>query len=529
MKTPGLPSIPAAAILALLACTPAIHAHSPRDPDDGAEYGPSELTDVILAHPRDPDGWRQLGAYYAREGQEEVAIADFTKAIKLDPNFTVAYIDRADCYLGNNEWRKAIPDYTAVIRLDPQNENAYASRAQCYYYINRGDALDRAVADYTEAIRLSPHDADLYNSRADCYSEMGDAGSSEKAIADYTQIIALTSDKRQLWHAYQSRGVTNLTAGHYEAAIADFSKLLESSPADNDSRMNRGDAYAHMGDFEKAIADYTGSGNTQAPFIDHWRLAHLYKIMGQPDKAQAEQDILLKSRQDSIKTAMNGSLAYYNLGERYEARGDYPHALAAFKHGMRTDRRDWVGYQELGELYTKMGDAKKAMPCLDKAVDLATIADGDDDPIQLEQALYSRAESSATLGDYAQAIADYRTLIGFYPHYPGPYAPLARIYASCPYKKFRDGPKSVTLAQKGCTLSAWRDTEQIETLAAAEAEAGNFDEAVKWQQRAIELANAEKGDLKKDEAAMKTMSTRLTLYQSHKPYRQEKKPRSQTP
>jgi HJR/Mrr/RecB family endonuclease len=70
----------------------------------------------------------------------------------------------------------------------------------------------------------------------------------------------------------------------------------------------------------------------------------------------------------------------------------------------------------------------------------------------------------------------------------------------------------MALATNLCELSRWSNASYLDTLAAAEAEAGLFDAAVKHEQQALELAKAGKVDVKDFES-------RLSLYQQHKPYR----------
>ena len=86
----------------------------------------------------------------------------------------------------------------------------------------------------------------------------------------------------------------------------------------------------------------------------------------------------------------------------------------------------------------------------------------------------------------------------------------AWLRATCPDETYRDGAKAIEDATKACELTGWNDLYCLDTLAAAFAEAGQFDKAVECQEKAIELApDDEKEDL----------GTRHKLYQERQPYR----------
>lgn len=65
---------------------------------------------------------------------------------------------------------------------------------------------------------------------------------------------------------------------------------------------------------------------------------------------------------------------------------------------------------------------------------------------------------------------------------------LASLRATCPDEKHRNGQQAVEYATKACELTAWKNGGWIDSLAAAYAEAGDFDKAVEWQQKGMDLA-----------------------------------------
>jgi tetratricopeptide (TPR) repeat protein len=86
--------------------------------------------------------------------------------------------------------------------------------------------------------------------------------------------------------------------------------------------------------------------------------------------------------------------------------------------------------------------------------------------------------------------------------------------ATCSEDNFRNGQKAVEYATKACELTQWEDADYLDTLAAADAEAGNFDDAVKWENKFLELT------LSKNDADQARQ--RLSLYEQKKPYHEEK-------
>ncbi len=115
------------------------------------------------------------------------------------------------------------------------------------------------------------------------------------------------------------------------------------------------------------------------------------------------------------------------------------------------------------------------------------------------------------LGNYEAARAQFAEAIRLQPGEPEAYNASALIMAACPEAKFRDGKGAVQFATRACELTEWKNPIILDTLAAAQAEAGDFDAAVKSQEKAIELLT--------DARQKNEYRSRLVLYRAKKTYR----------
>ena len=170
------------------------------------------------------------GLKHQNQNEYEKAIADYNKAIELNPNYVYAYGNRGISYKNLGKYELAIADYNKAIELNPKYGNAYNNRGVSYQNLEK---YELAIADYNKAIELNPKHANAYNNRGNSYKNLGKY---ELAIADYNKAIELNSNDAT---AYNNRGVSYQNLEKYELAIADYNKAIELDPDKEMYQRNR--------------------------------------------------------------------------------------------------------------------------------------------------------------------------------------------------------------------------------------------------------------------------------------------------
>ncbi|MDE1902448.1 MAG: tetratricopeptide repeat protein [Alphaproteobacteria bacterium] len=207
------------------------------------------IADYSLAIRLQPDFGKALdrrGLDYTRQAKYDSAIADFSAAVKLAPNDQTAFNARGVAYSDKREYRRAIADFTVAIRLNPGDIQALINRG--HSHVDVGD-YDDAVADYGAAIRLDPNNAAAFNYRGVAYNRSGDH---DRAIADYSAAIRLRPDYAV---AFADRGNAYRDKHEYAPAIADYDEAIRLDPSYADAFGGRGFVYMQTGQVDRARDD----------------------------------------------------------------------------------------------------------------------------------------------------------------------------------------------------------------------------------------------------------------------------------
>ncbi|MBF0327756.1 MAG: tetratricopeptide repeat protein [Nitrospirae bacterium] len=179
--------------------------------------------DVISKSPNKARGYDFLGtAYYQREIYDR-ALLNFDAALKMNPNFYMAYNNRGLLLARTGNLINAVADFERALKLNPLFVAAYYNRAFVYSQLGNNDM---SIADYTNAISLRPNFADAYNNRGNVYLL---SGNYDKAILDYTAAINLMRiTGHEFALAHYNRGLSFYNTKRFDMAAPDFDKACKS-------------------------------------------------------------------------------------------------------------------------------------------------------------------------------------------------------------------------------------------------------------------------------------------------------------
>src|SRR5262249_23180472 len=125
------------------------------------------------------------GIFYYDKDDNERAIADYTKALELSPNYASAYNNRGNAYAAKGELDRAIADYDKAIKIDAKDPFRWNNRGLAW---KRKGLYDRAIPDFDQAIKIDPAYTAAYTNRGQTYEEKGDI---ERAKEDYRHALAV--------------------------------------------------------------------------------------------------------------------------------------------------------------------------------------------------------------------------------------------------------------------------------------------------------------------------------------------------
>lgn len=203
----------------------------------------------------------------------------------------------------------------------------------------------------------------------------------------------------------------------------------------------------------------------------------------------------------ALQLDANNIAVYNDRGNLLRQTGDFDRSIADFTSVIGRNQANPVIYTNRGLAWIAKKEFDRAISDFNAAIQLDA---------KFAPAFESRGSAQQGKGNFAAAIADFRQAIELDDEFPRAHNNLAWLMATCPDAQFRNGAEAIKHAQQACELTEMSDPGYLDTLAAAYAEAGQFDEAVKTAKLALERA---------DEPQKPSLQQHLNQFEAKKPIR----------
>jgi tetratricopeptide (TPR) repeat protein len=363
---------------------------------------------------------------------------------------------------------------------------ALATRVQAGYWRNTGTLMNHAI-------KVTGRNAFAHLNLAYANAAVGGV---DDAIRHYR--IALTINPNHADIPFRvALGWAN--ENRLKDAIQLYTVVLERVPDHIEARYNLGNALLKMGKWDEGVAQYILVLRQKPDFAD----AHNNLGFALASKQRYPEALLEYNKAIQINT--NYADAYNNLAVALDNMDRPEDAAANYAMALKIKPGSAATHDNLAMTLLKLGDAGAAHRNLLEAIRLAPA----DAKFQYHMGLVLGAQ-----GKLDEAIDRFRAALRLQPDWPGALTTLAWLFATHPDPRYRNGAEAVKLASRACELTSNREAKHLDTLAAALAEAGRFDEAINTARMARESAAAA-GQTPLAEAIEK----RIVLFQSRKPFR----------
>jgi tetratricopeptide (TPR) repeat protein len=330
-----------------------------------------------------------------KRGDDQTAILDYEKLLKLQPNLIEARANLGAALAHAGRFDEAIVQYRLALVAAPDNTQIRMNVGLAYY--KKGD-LENARREFTEVRKTRPADPQLAILLGDSEVRLGQAADAAAMLTPMEADNAANPDFEYVL------GTALIQSGSKREGAARLEKVAASTSS-ADAYMLAGSALMDVNDYEHGRADLEAA----------------------------------------LRLNPNLPRIHALTGMARDQTGDATDAEPAFREELRRNADDFDSNLYLGAILYKRREMDEAKKYLDRALQLNPSS---------SMAQYEAAMWKSTAGQFADAAKDLEALVKANPDWLQPHIELASVY----YRLHRpaDGAKERAIVAK---LSAQQQSE----------------------------------------------------------------------
>ena len=409
--------------------------------------------------------WHYLLGYLMQSlGRADDAEKAYDAALALHRAAPPALVRLGQVYLMQSRAADAERVLREALQLDPTSAATEAALGELMHSLGRDD---EAVRLLESALQKEPDANRLYYALGLAYRGLGDKERAKSLMMRSGKVgvrpadpiidglVELTAGER----VHLLRGQTAYRAGRYADAVKEFRKAVAAAPTSIAAHIDLGSALGENGQTEAAIEAF----------------------------------------EQAVELAPGNATALFNLGVLLLKAGQPAVAAERLYAASQFASDDSGIFHQLGAALRASGRPADAIEQYDKAIEL-------DPPGELSR--LGAAGALVELGEFDQARERLEASLEVIPASGLLAHGLSRLLAMAPDEKVRDGERALELASM--VYHAQPTADHAFVVAAAYAQVNRCEDAVDWQQKAIDALNT-------DAAATAQQREILALYEAGPP------------
>ena len=422
-------------------------------------------------------------------------------ALELRPDDTATLIRTGDLHLDAGDLDAAAAAYGRALEVRPESTAARFGLGRVA--MDRGE-IGQAIAAFEEVLASQPEGSVVHHHLGMALRAGGDATRARDELARNRQVpIAIADplrDRLQIYglktEARFDRAVQASRSGRHDEAIAIYRELLAEDDGDPDVHFNLARSLIETGDHAGAEENLRRAIDANpAHGAAHFNLALLLGRTGRTGEGARHLERAADIDPENLQWRMMRAQARADAGNASGARSELEEIV-------RLDPGAIEAHRLLAAMLLEAGEPARAADHLEA---LSALTPND------LRVHFNLGLTRFGTGQFSAASEALETALERFPGDVAVRHLLARLLATSPDAAVRDGERAVELARS--VVDEQPALDHLETLAMALAEAGRFEEAVSWQQRALDRERETGGGNSPQRL------DRLRLYQAGQPLR----------